>query len=221
MISCFESFKITHIPRTKNLEANRLARIESGIDRSSEYHVDILLSPSTGGTSVNQVNEEPTWMTPIIGYLLRGELPRNKVEAQTLRMRAARYTYLAGQLYKRGYSNPLLKCIMADQGLYVMQEIHEGVCGNHAGKRSLLHKIVRFEIPHSLVSDNGTQFDSAGLRKLCSKLGIKKHFSSVAHPQSNGQVEAVNKTIKRNLEKKLEGLKNALVEELPRELWAY
>ncbi|KAL5556441.1 hypothetical protein UlMin_038677 [Ulmus minor] len=137
-------------------------------------------------------------------------------------MRAARYTYLAGQLYKRGFSNPLLKCVTANQGLYVMREIHEGVCGNHAGKRSLLHKIVRqgyywpsmvkdteqyvkrcdacqrfsFGIPHSLVLDNGTQFDSAGLKKLCSELGIKKHFSSVAHPQSNGQVEAVNKTIK-------------------------
>ena len=29
-----------------------------------------------------------------------------------------------------------------EQGLYVMREIHEGVCGNHAGKMSLLHKIV-------------------------------------------------------------------------------
>ncbi|KAL5582473.1 hypothetical protein UlMin_014915 [Ulmus minor] len=242
MISCFESFEITHIPRTENSEADRLARIRSGIDRSSEHHVDILLSPSTDGISVNQVDEEPTWMTPIIGYLLRGELPRDKVEARTLRMRAARYTYLAGQLYKQGYSNPLLKCITADQGLYVMQEIHEGVCGNHAGKRSLLHKIVRqgyywpsmvkdaeqyirrcdaFGIPHSLMSNNGIQFNSAGLKKLCSELGIKKHFSSVAHPQSNGQVEAVNKTIKRNLERKLEGLKSAWVEELPRVLWAY
>ncbi|KAL5577946.1 hypothetical protein UlMin_019645 [Ulmus minor] len=165
------------------------------------------------GVSVNQVDEGPTWMTPIVGYLLRGELPQNKAEARTLRMRAARYTYLAGQLYKRGFSNPLLKCVTTYQGLYIMREIHEGVCGNHAGKR--------FGIPHSLVSDNGTQFDSAGLKKLCSELGIKKYFSSVAHPQSNGQVEAVNKTIKRNLERKLEGLKNAWVEELPRVLWAY
>ena len=42
--------------------------------------------------------------------------------------------------------------------------------------------IYRFWGPHSLVSNNGTQFDSAGLRKLCSELGIQKHFSSVAHP---------------------------------------
>ncbi|KAL5573816.1 hypothetical protein UlMin_023413 [Ulmus minor] len=81
--------------------------------------------------------------------------------------------------------------------------------------------VCRFGVPYSLVLDNGTQFDSAGLRKLCSELGIKKHFSSVAHPQSNGQVEAVNKTIKQTLERKLEGLRNTWVEELPRVLWAY
>ncbi|KAL5537617.1 hypothetical protein UlMin_044856 [Ulmus minor] len=174
------------------------------IDRSSEHHVDILCSPSTDGISINQVGEEPTWMTPIVGYLLRGELPQDRTEARTLRMRAARYIYLAGQLYKRGFSNPLLKCVTADQGLYIMREIHEGVCGNHTGKRSLLHKIVR----------QGYYWPNMAK-------DAKQYIRSVAHPQSNGQVEAVNKTIKRNLERKLEGLKNAWVEELPRVLWAY
>ena len=81
--------------------------------------------------------------------------------------------------------------------------------------------ICRFGIPNSLVSDNGTQFYLICLRKLYLELGIQKQFSSVAHPQSNGQVKAVNKTIKRNLEQKLEGSRNAWKEELPRVLWAY
>ncbi|KAL5573637.1 hypothetical protein UlMin_023234 [Ulmus minor] len=78
-----------------------------------------------------------------------------------------------------------------------MQEIHEGVCSNHSGPRSLFHKVILQD------------------------LGIHKHFSSVAHPQSNGQVEAVNKTIKNNLEQKLNRAKGAWVNELPRVLWAY
>lgn len=119
-----------------------MAQIGSGVDRNSGHHVDILYSPSTDGASINQIGEGPTWMTPIIGYLLRGELPQDKAEARTLRMRVAHYTFLARQLYKRGFSNPLLKCVTIDQGLYVMREIHEGVYGNHSGKRSLLHKIV-------------------------------------------------------------------------------
>ena len=66
--------------------------------------------------------------------------------------------------------------------------------------------ICRFGVPHSLVSDNGTQFNSVGLHKLCSKLGIQKHFSNFTH---HGHVKAMNKTIKKNLERKLEGARNA------------
>ena len=52
-------------------------------------------------------------------------------------------------------------------------------------------------------------------------MGIQNHFSSVGHPQSNGQVEAINKMIKRNLEHKLVGAKGNWVEELPQVLWTY
>ncbi|KAL5565893.1 hypothetical protein UlMin_029057 [Ulmus minor] len=148
-------------------------------------------------------------MTPIINYLITGELPMDKNEAQWLRRRSTHHAFKFGQLYKKGYLVPLLKCVTLERGLYIMQEIHEGVYGNHSGSRSLFHKVIL------QVSDNGTQFDSAGLKKLCSNLGFHKHFSSVAHPQSNGQVEAVNKTIKNNLERKLNGAKGAWVDELP------
>ena len=81
--------------------------------------------------------------------------------------------------------------------------------------------ICRFGIPHEIVSDNGTQFDSYEFRDFCNDLGIKKSFSSVEHPQINGQVEVVNKIIKFNLKMKLEERKGLWVEELPKVLWAY
>jgi hypothetical protein len=46
-------------------------------------------------------------------------------------------------LYRRGYSHPLLKCLLALEARYVLREIHEGVCGNHSGGRMLAHKAVR------------------------------------------------------------------------------
>ena len=48
-----------------------------------------------------------------------------------------------------------------------------------------------------------------------------KSFLVVVHPQSNGQVKAVNKTLKHNLKTKLESHKGAWPEELPHVLWAY
>jgi len=52
--------------------------------------------------------------------------------------------------------------------------------------------VCRSRIPKQLVSDNGTQFASQQLGKLCTELGIKQVFASVEHPQTNGQVESVN-----------------------------
>ncbi|KAL5579243.1 hypothetical protein UlMin_011685 [Ulmus minor] len=81
--------------------------------------------------------------------------------------------------------------------------------------------VCRFGVPRELVSDHGTQFENEKLQSICDRLGIKKVFSSPAHPKSNGQVEAVNKTIKQTLKKKLEKSKGAWVDELPLVLWAY
>ncbi|KAL5552844.1 hypothetical protein UlMin_040245 [Ulmus minor] len=81
--------------------------------------------------------------------------------------------------------------------------------------------ICRFGVPRELVSDHGTQFENEKLQSICDRLGIKKVFSSPAHPKSNGQVEVVNKTIKQTLKKKLEKSKGAWVDELPLVLWSY
>ena len=105
-----------HIPRADNSKANRLARIGSGIDRDQRYPVETLLSSSVCESSVNSVEKEDTWMTLIIKYLEDGVLPPNKIEAQALRTKAARYVFKFRQLYKWGYSNPLLKCIFPNEG---------------------------------------------------------------------------------------------------------
>jgi hypothetical protein len=37
----------------------------------------------------------------------------------------------------------LLKYVSLEEGAYILDEIHEGVCGSHAGGRFLAHKAVR------------------------------------------------------------------------------
>jgi hypothetical protein len=48
-------------------------------------------------------------------------------------MHSARYVLIGGVLYRRGYIEPLLKCLTNSEAEYVLKEIHEGVCGNHSG----------------------------------------------------------------------------------------
>ena len=46
-------------------------------------------------------------------------------------------------LYKRGFSRPYLRCLGTEEADYIIREVHEGICGNHLGSRSLVHKLVR------------------------------------------------------------------------------
>ena len=46
-------------------------------------------------------------------------------------------------MYKRGFSRPYLRCLSHGEVDYVMREVHEGICGNHSGARSLVHKLIR------------------------------------------------------------------------------
>ena len=82
-------------------------------------------------------------MTSIISYLKDGRLSEGKDEARKLRVRSARYVLLNEVLYKRGFSQPYLRCLASDEANYVLREVHEGAYGNHSGARSFIHKVVR------------------------------------------------------------------------------
>ena len=81
--------------------------------------------------------------------------------------------------------------------------------------------VTRFGVPNTFVSDNGVQFDSRAFRDFCRDLGIINRYFTPAYPQSNGQAEAVNKTILSGLKKRLDSAKGNWAEELPNVLWAY
>ncbi|CAL8990397.1 unnamed protein product [Prunus brigantina] len=78
----------------------------------------------------------------------------------------------------------------------------------------------RYGIPYAIITDNGRQFDSEVFRGFCTRLKINLFFASPAHPQSNGQVEAMNKIVKKLLKRQLEKAKGAWPEKLPEALWA-
>ena len=54
----------------------------------------------------------------------------------------------------------------------------------------------RFGIPKTLVSDNGPEFVSGGLKQWCEPQGIKKMEIPVYHPRANGLAERAVQTVK-------------------------
>ncbi|XP_020240077.1 uncharacterized protein LOC109818937 [Cajanus cajan] len=321
----FEDVQVKHTPRELNVRADQLARLASSKKVSHLRSViqQDLPKPSIAKPECLQVQpESPDWMTGIKGYLTAGILPDDPLEAKKMRITAARYTLIAGDLYKRGFSTPLLKCLTPDQAHYVLREIHEGVCGTHSGGRTLAAKVLRagyywptlvancsnfiqrckpcqqhgplthqppeglhaiatpwpfsiwgmdilgpfppakgqvkflvvavdhftkwieaealatitanniqkffwknvvtrFGIPYALITDNGLQFTDRRFNEFLNGLGIKHRMTSVEHPQSNGQAEAANKVILKELKRRLGQAKGTWPDQLPEILWAY
>ena len=81
--------------------------------------------------------------------------------------------------------------------------------------------VIRFEIPRTLISDNGLQFNGKTFRRYCCDLGITNRYSTPAYPQGNEQAEIVNKLIVSGLKKRLDDAKGKWVEELAHVLWTY
>ncbi|XP_075649780.1 uncharacterized protein LOC142620265 [Castanea sativa] len=182
-------------------------------------------------------------MTPIISFLQDGHLPQDPKDARKIKQRATRFTILNDRLYKRGYSLPYLKCVNEDEARYILEEIHEGVCGNHVGPRSLASKVIRTGYFWPTV-----QTDAAQLVKNCDKcqrfgniqrLPAEK-LTTISSPwpfaqwgidivgplppgkgQANGQTEVTNRTLLQMIKTKLDDAKGAWPEELPNVLWAY
>jgi transposase InsO family protein len=59
--------------------------------------------------------------------------------------------------------------------------------------------IFRYGVPHSIIIHNGSNFDSEEFRNFCATQGTRVDYTSVAHPQSNGQAERANDLILRGL----------------------
>nr|XP_025670582.1 uncharacterized protein LOC112770442 [Arachis hypogaea] len=269
----FQEVTGQHVPKERNTRADLLSKLAS-------------TKPGTGNRSLIQgmvkeptvalhlTESSPSWLDPITNFLEHGKLPDDEKTTKTLRREAAKYAIIQGQLFRKGLSQPLLKCLHPDQTDYVLREVHEGCCGHHIGGKALARKLIRagyywpsmmkdsrefvrkcvkcqenanfhkapaselsllmstrpfaqwgvdllgpfpvitrFGIPEVVISDNGTQFTD--------KKFTETKFSSVEHPQTNGQVESANKVILLGLKKRLDNKKGAWADELASVLWSY
>ncbi|XP_021991704.1 uncharacterized protein LOC110888488 [Helianthus annuus] len=290
---------VVHINRSENKPADALSKLASTSFQhlAKDVRIEVLKNPSVLLRQVDVIEiGQPSWMTPIIQYLKEGILPENKAEARKIQNKALFYEMNGGILYRRSFLGPLLRCVDPQDASYLIREIHEGICGIHAGPRMVVAKIMNagyywpgmhvdalkelhkcdscqrnapktlrpkndsipvsiawpfqqwgidmvgpfpeapgamkfiivavdyftkwveakalasttammvrmfiwehiicsFGLPLNIVTDNGTNFASEDLQKWMKEINIEHTFSSVAHPQGNGQVESVNKSI--------------------------
>ena len=81
--------------------------------------------------------------------------------------------------------------------------------------------IVRFGVPHKIISNNGTPFVNNDVRKMLEYYQVKHHRSSPYYPQGNGLAEATNKVLIKIISKMSQEYTGRWATHLPDALWAY
>ena len=137
--------KIVQIPRGENERADCFAKATSAEHMiiPGEVLSFIHFLPLIDPIDVQEIGPESNWTTPLVSYLKNNTLPHSKEVARKLKVQVARFVLIKDILYKRGFSHPFLRCLSLEEADYVMREVHEGICGNHLGSRSLVHKLIR------------------------------------------------------------------------------
>ncbi|GAU31790.1 hypothetical protein TSUD_22360 [Trifolium subterraneum] len=145
----FKETEVKHVPREHNARADVLSKLASTRRKKAGNQSliqETLTKPSIKKTAevmhIRAVDEQ-SWMSPVYNFLKSNTLPVDAKEATKIRKRACSYVLLDDKLYRRGFSIPLLKCVEEARVEFILQEIHEGINGQHIGGRSLARKALR------------------------------------------------------------------------------
>ena len=157
------------------MEVDTLAK-EALVDQPMNEFDEVQYILSIDILEVLQTQIEGNWITLIISYLKDRSLLEGKDETKRLRVWSARYVLLNDVLYKRGFSQPYLRCLSPNEANYVLREVHGGACGSHLGARSLIHKVVRVGYYWPII-----QADAKAYVKVCDQC---QRFSNISRQSS-------------------------------------
>jgi ribonuclease HI len=150
----FYGLEFHHAVRDNNLAADVLlklgstrAQVSAGVFVHELYALSIPEpapvttdpAPFPAGQEVMMIDVD--WRQPFIDYIREQKVPTDKNSAEQLIRRAKSYVLVGDKLYRWGTSSRvLMKCVPREEGKGILEEIHKGVCCNHASSCTLVSK---------------------------------------------------------------------------------
>jgi hypothetical protein len=153
----FYGLEFHHVIRGNNVAADVLSKLGSSHAQVPvrvfvhELHTPSIPEPAPPTTDPvpSQLGQEVMmidvdWRQPFIDYIRKQKVSTDKNLAEQLIYRAMSYVLVGDKLYRRGAtSGVLMKCVPREEGKDILEEMHKGVCGNHASSRTLVSKAFR------------------------------------------------------------------------------
>ncbi|XP_060195160.1 uncharacterized protein LOC132624391 [Lycium barbarum] len=144
-VHCDLQLVVNQVSRENNAEADDLVELALAADPAEpRSRIVIHLLYQIGcEIEVCATGSTHDWRNEIFNYLQQGTLPVDKKEVRKLRVKAARYCLVYGELYRRTFGGPLTKCLGPTDTEPAMKQVHSGYCENHSGERSLARCLLR------------------------------------------------------------------------------
>jgi hypothetical protein len=140
----FYGFEVRYDPRLNNWDVDHLAWIASSralipsdgiIEKLT--NLSIKSAETIGETDlmiIDGAEQQPEidWMSPIKVYLDNQPISDDNTESEHIVRKSRMYHLIDGVLYKQDANDMMMKCISKDEGIELLREIHNGVCGAHS-----------------------------------------------------------------------------------------
>ena len=133
---------------------------------------------------VSAIEEEETWMTPIVWYLKDNILLENRNESRKIKKQAARYFLSQEVIYRRSFTGPYLRCVTPRKAARILVELHEEDCGSHSSGRTLVLRAKRAGYYWPTMAEEANK-KLLGSKTVATKLTFKtskeesKNFSTI------------------------------------------
>jgi ribonuclease HI len=193
----FKGFTLQHVDRARNEEADALAKAAArGETLPSDVFYHVIGTPAVrnreglqvtndaeGHRIVNLIMTED-WRAPITLFLQGYYTPSDVNEAKRLKHRSRDFILVGGQLYKKGISQPMLKCMNETEGIQILREVHSRTCGSHSGPTTLAAKVIRqgFYWPAIICAANQVTRSCEACQKFSPRSGNPSQFTKlIAH----------------------------------------
>jgi ribonuclease HI/transposase InsO family protein len=186
----FEWLEFHHVERDCNAAADALSKLGSSRTQVPPgVFVQEVSRPSISPDQAEECNvlsqpesDSNDWREPIIRYIMNEEEPDDKATTERIGRQSAHYTLIGNELYRRGATGDLMKCIPSIIGKQLLDEIHAGQCGIHATSRTLVGKVFSSSFYWPT-----TKSDAAELVQRCEAC----QFLSKQHHLSTQQLQTI------------------------------
>jgi ribonuclease HI len=190
----FKGFTLQHVDRARNEEADALAKAAArgeALPSDVFYHVigtpafrspeGLQITTNAEGHRIVDLIMAEDWRAPITLFLQGYYHPSDVNEAKRLKHQSQDFTLIEGQLYKKGISQPMLKCVTETEGLQIMREVHNDTCGSHSGPRALAAKVIRqgFYWPAIICAANRVTRSCEACQKFSPHSGNPSQFTKL------------------------------------------